>query len=254
VVPSVGGAWALVGAERPLVGSRALGSVLVLTAKGEEIHMWKWIVTLPGLALAACAPSYTYHPAEHATGTINGRVAAYYQIPPAAPQGDVRLASFGLGAVGPANGSAESAPALHLRMVVSNNGPEPWTVDTREQKLDIEGSGLTAPALSTTREGNAGLSLVTVAPGSKSVIDLFFPLPPNQKSAASIPAFDAIWSVHAGEQDVVERTPFDRLRVEPDYYPGYYGYWEGPYWYDPWYPWGFRGAVIVRGPRWRHRG
>src|SRR6266849_1496764 len=53
----------------------------------------------------------------------------------------------------PAKGSSESTPALHLRMVVSNNGTEPWTVDTREQKLDIEGSGPTAPAFSTTSEG-----------------------------------------------------------------------------------------------------
>ena len=224
--------------------------------------MWKWIVTLPALMLAACAPSYTYQPAEHATGTIGVHVAADYQIPSAAPQGDVRLASFGLGELAPAKGSADSAQALHLRMVVSNNSTEPWTVDTREQKLDIKGSGTSAPAFSTTREGNVDLPVVTVAPGSKRVIDLFFPLPPDQQSAGSIPEFDAIWNVHAGAQDVVERTPFDRLQVEPAYDPalvpeyGYYGGWGAPFWYDPMYsaefgrPW-YGGAVMARGPSWR---
>jgi hypothetical protein len=103
---------------------------------------------------------------------------------------------------------------------------------------------------------------VTVAPGSKRVVDLFFPLPPNQQSAGSIPEFDAIWNVHAGAQDVVERTPFDRLQVEPAYGPavapeyGFYSDWRGPFWYDSSYaegfprPW-FGGAVIMRAPTWR---
>ena len=108
--------------------------------------MWKWTAILPALVLAGCAHEYTYQPTEHATGSIGGHVAADYQIPPAAPQGDVRLASFGLGELAPVKGSSESAPALHLRMVVSNNGAEPWSVDTRQQKLDIEGSGPIAPA------------------------------------------------------------------------------------------------------------
>jgi hypothetical protein len=225
--------------------------------------MSKWVATLSALTLAACAHEYTYQPAEHATGKIGGHVAADYQIPTAAPQGDVRLASFGLGELAPAKGSNDSASALHLRMVVSNNGAQPWTVDTREQKLDIKGSHPTPPAFSTTSEGNADLPVVTVAPGSKRVIDLFFPLPPNQQSAGSIPEFDAIWNVHAGTQDVVERTPFDRLQIEPAYGPavapeyGFYGDWNGPFWYDPMYPGAFSrpwggGAVMTRAPSWRH--
>jgi hypothetical protein len=227
--------------------------------------MPKWIATLPAAFLvAACAHDYTYQPAEHATGNIGGHVAADYQIPPAAPQGDVRLASFGLSQLGPAAGSGDGKPALHLRMVVSNNDAQPWTVDTREQKLDIANGGSTGPAFATTREGNEGLPLITIAAGSKRVIDLFFPLPPDQQSADAIPDFDAIWNVHAGAQDVVERTPFDRLRIEPAYGPtvapeyGYYGEWGGPFWYDPTYPWGYPrpwigGAVMMRSPTWRHR-
>ena len=226
--------------------------------------MWKWIATFPAVfLLAACAHDYAYQPAEHATGNIGGHVAADYQIPPAAPQGDVRLASFGLAELAPASGSGDGKSALHLRMVVSNNGAQPWTVDTREQKLDLQSAGSIPPAFSSTPEGNAGLPLVTVGPGSKRVIDLFFPLPPDHESLDSIPEFDAIWNVHAGTQDIVERTPFDRLQIEPGYGPaiapeyGFYGDWRGPFWYDPLYPWGFPrpwfgGAVIRRSPTWRH--
>ena len=212
--------------------------------------MWKWTAILPALvALAGCAHEYTYQPTEHATGSIGGHVAADYEIPPAAPQGDVRLASFGLGELAPAKGSDDSKPALHLRMVVSDNSSQPWTVDTREQKLDIQGSGLIVPAFSTTSEGNGGLPLVTVAPGSKRVIDLFFPLPPNQQSAGSIPEFDAIWNVHAGTLDVVERTPFDRLQIEPAYGPAVapeYGFYVDAF-PQPW----FGGALMMRAPTWR---
>jgi len=227
--------------------------------------MTKWIAIAPAVFLVtACAHDYAYQPAEHATGSIGGHVAADYQIPPAAPQGDVRLASFGLAELRPANGSGDGRPALHLRMVVSNNDAQPWTVDTREQKLDVQSTGSIPPAFSTTHEGNAGLPVVTVGPGSKRIIDLFFPLPPDQQSASAIPEFDAIWNVHAGSQDVVERTPFDRLQIEPAYGPtiapeyGYYGDWAGPFWYDPAYPWSFPrpwfgGAVMFRSPTWRHR-
>jgi hypothetical protein len=225
--------------------------------------MSKWLATLPAaVLLAGCAHDYAYQPAEHATGNIGGHVAADYQIPAAAPQGDVRLASFGLSELAPASGSGDARPALHLRMVVSNNGSQPWTVDTREQKLDIANAGSIAPAFATTREGNTGLPLITVDAGSKRIIDLFFPLPPNQQSADSIPEFDAIWNVHAGPQDVVERTPFDRLRIEPAYGPGiapeygYYGDWGGPFWGDPMYPWSrpwVGGAMMMRSPSWHRR-
>ena len=89
--------------------------------------MSRLIAVLSVLVLAGCAHQYLYQPAEHATGSIGGHVAAEYQIPPTAPQGDVRLASFGLGQLAPAKGSSGSTPALHLRMVVSNNSAEPWT-------------------------------------------------------------------------------------------------------------------------------
>jgi hypothetical protein len=58
--------------------------------------MTRQIAMLVGsLAMASCSPDYVYRPAENATATITGRVAADYQVPPNTPRGDVRLAYFG---------------------------------------------------------------------------------------------------------------------------------------------------------------
>jgi len=151
---------------------RVLADTVLNETHCKEIQMTKWIAIAPAVFLVtACAHDYAYQPAEHATGSIGGHVAADYQIPPAAPQGDVRLASFGLAELRPANGSGDGRPALHLRMVVSNNDAQPWTIDTREQKLDVQSTGSIPPAFSTTHEGNAGLPVVTVGPGYCSIRD-----------------------------------------------------------------------------------
>jgi hypothetical protein len=148
-------------------------------------------------------------------------------------------------------------------MVVANNSAEPWTVDTREQRIALPGQRQTPPAFVHTAEGDVTLPYVTVPAGDKRTIDLFYPLPADLQSAKHIPEFDVVWRVHTDEQTVAERTPFDRLRVEPQYAAGYGpgwgyygGWWGGPYWYDPWYPAGllpraFVGAPVVMGaPTW----
>src|SRR5262245_47152487 len=59
--------------------------------------MSRIVVVALGCALAAgCAYEYVYRPAENATATVRGQVAARYQIPTNNPQGDVRVASFGV--------------------------------------------------------------------------------------------------------------------------------------------------------------
>lgn len=210
---------------------------------------------LLALALAACGPSYVYQPAAHATAQIRGRVAADYPIPAAHPQGDVRLASFGLAKISPTGAPAESERAVHLRMVVANNSAQPWTIDTREQRIELPARGQMPPAFVHTAEGESTLPYVTVPAGGKRTIDLFYPLPPNLQSAKHIPEFDVVWRVHTADQTVAERTPFDRLRVVPQYAAGYGpgwgyygGWWGGPFWYDPWYPAGMLPPAYIGAP------
>jgi hypothetical protein len=211
------------------------------------------------LATASCAPSYAYRPAANATATIKGRLAADYPIPLAAPQGDVRLASFGMSEISPTGAGNRNENAIHLRMIVADNGQTPWTLDTRQQEIALPDGQQLAPAYVATHEGQAGLPSVTVPAGGKRIIDLFYPLPPNMQSASKVPEFDVVWRVDTPQQNVIERTPFDRLQIEPAAFDGYgseWGAWGdgwgGPFWYDPMYS-GYRGEVRIGAPHWEGR-
>jgi hypothetical protein len=187
------------------------------------------------LVAAGCYSDYIYRPAEHATAEIHGRTAAQYEIPPQAPQGDVRLASFGIAKV-ERQDTGEKQRMVHLRMIVANNSGQPWIVDTRELRIDLPNVGQETAAITRVRDGQE--PVVQVPPGASRQIDLFYALPQGMEKASKLPQFDAVWAVRTPAQTVVERTPFDRLQVIPTYAYGYgpgwgwYG-WGGP-WHDPW--------------------
>ncbi len=197
------------------------------------------------LLLAGCVDqAYVYTPAEQATATMNGRLAARYEIPPGAPRGDVRIASFGVVDIEqPRRPDADEIAALHVRFAVSNDaGAGPWTVDTRRIQADLRGVGdAGVPMVASDADG---LPTVTIEPGQQRVIDLFYPLPRNVEGEDDMPAFDLLWRVRTDTGLVTQRTPFERIDVErqtPTYSAtGWYGsFW----WYHPWY---YPPGVIVR--------
>jgi hypothetical protein len=184
---------------------------------------------------SGCSTPYAYVPTTNAIATVGNHVAADYAVPPEAPKGDVRIASYGITSVTP-HGDGAKARALHLRLVLANNGATTWTLDTRAQRLDLGGAALLAPAFASANAG-APPPVVTVPPNGKRVIDLFFLLPPGLDHSPKLPEFDALWRVDTGNRVVADRTPFERLIVTPVYDPAWdYGpnyYWGGPYWMDP---------------------
>ena len=190
-------------------------------------------------ATAGCASRYAYVPTTNAVATVQGRVAADYPIPPDAPRGDLRIASYGITDVTPRNKPGQSFRALHLRILLANNGTSQWTFDTREQRIDLHDRGFLTPAFASANSGSTPPVVTVPAQGSR-VVDLFFFLPPDLQHAEEIPEFDALWKVDANPQIVAQRTPFERLLVEPvydawSYYgPGYY--WGGPSWINPDFP------------------
>jgi hypothetical protein len=203
--------------------------------------MTRWLALAVALGASGCAPQYTYVPTTNATATVHGRVAADYPIPPNGAQGDVKIASFGLTDVAARNAPRERLRAIHLRVVLADNGPTAWTFDTREQRLDLNGVGPLVPGFASANAGTPP-PVVTVEPNSKRVVDLFFVLPPALQAADEIPDFDAAWRVATGAGPIAEKTPFARLTVEPDlanyddwdYGPNYY--WGEPYWVNPAFP------------------
>lgn len=204
------------------------------------------------LLVAACAETYVYRPTENVSATVEGRAAARYDVPPEQPRGEVRVASFGVATF--ENGDGE-VRVLHVRMVVENNSGAPWTVDTRQQIASIPGAGDSRPAWAST-SGAGRLPVIQVPAGGKRTLDLFYPLPEDMQKESRIPEFDFVWRVQTDTRLIAERTPFDRLRVEPLYASGYYGWggfygpgWGPSWWYDPYWPsWSFYRRPIIIGP------
>lgn len=203
--------------------------------------MWRSariVVATAAIAAVACeSRSYVYRPAISSGAIIAGKPAAHQRIPPEAPRGDLRVATFGFADLRPVEREGENVRALHVRMVVSNDSDAPWSVDTREQRVELPGNGESRPAYA--RSDDAAPPVIEIPPGTQRSIDLFFPLPRSMQEASELPAFDTIWTVHTGTQAITQRTPFERIEVTPvyettPYRPGWSG-WGPPYYYDPFY-------------------
>jgi hypothetical protein len=197
----------------------------------------------------ACVPEYEYVPKTNATADVRGETSSDYPIPPGNPRGDVQIASFGIAGLMPASARDEDADdvaeirAIHLRFVVANQAEtaESWTLDTGAQRLHIVGRGDSAPAFASVDVGPQPPS-VTIPPSARRTVDVFFPLGLDQQDESDLPEFDVTWTVRTEEGLVTERTPFERVAVEPP--PIYYDY-GAPRLYDPSYPQvgGFYGSL-----------
>jgi len=205
---------------------------------------------LAALAASGCVSHhYVYEPEQAATALVAGHSASYYQIPPQAPHGDVRVATLGIVKLKPPSGEGAEIRAMHVRMVVDNNDDiGPWQVDTRQQDAILGGHGKSRPAFASSNLG--GPPVVSVAPGQSATIDLYYPLPEDMQKASQIPQLAVFWHVQTPEGAVAERTSFERVRVEPPPPPGTIA-WElgwgwAPGWYDPYWPdYTFWGAPVL---------
>ncbi len=219
------------------------------------------LVALAALAsaLVACDPiTYEYVPVTYPTsGTIaevlpksgGDQSAADFMIPAGSPRGDLRVASYGLVDLGPQNKTDERASAIHVRMTLTNDSDVQWTLDVREQRIELGAHGTSVAAFASADPGSEP-PLVTVEPKKRRIVDLFFPLPTILQKQEDLPAFETLWRVHTGETVADGRASFDKIAVQPpavaasyDYGPDYY--WGPPYWYNPYYiSYGFDGAFV----------
>ncbi len=189
------------------------------------------------LALASgCAheAACTYLPTGPATA---GGAAASYGVPPAAPQGEVYVTSFGFTDFDV--GGGQSARLVHARLAVSNGGPTPLTVDGREQGLEAPGVAREAASFLNTDAGTGPVYVVEA--GRTNVFDLYFAVPPALADPRALGGFALDWRVDVAGVAVAERTDFQRFAdVGPSYaaYPPYVtvglgfggGWWYGPRW------------------------
>ena len=200
-------------------------------------------------ALGACSPGYAFVPAQGASSSLNGRPAVSYAIVPQSPRGELRVATIGIEPLTPNNAPDQQLAALHVRMVVSNTtGAQAWTFDTREQELTMSDRGKSTPAFATANAGDGSAPpVLTIAPRSSRVVDLFFPLPSDAQDIDAIGSFETTARIHCDAGVAAVSTPFTRAELDDTYAEDGavdYAYWDNPFWYNPTYA-GFRGVVIA---------
>jgi hypothetical protein len=185
---------------------------------------------------AGCAHEYAYWPA--APGAPNSP-AVRYPIPPEAPRGEVYVTSFGFTQMDVADD--RTAEPMHARLVTVNNGPEPWTLDGREQQLLIApGQPMLSPAFANSDAG-AG-PLYEVPPGQRRVFDFYYDVPAPLNDPRYLGSFELVWRISVGGRVIAERTPFQRFESPSAVYDPYPNYvfvglgWGGMWWHGPHYP------------------
>lgn len=197
------------------------------------------------LAVGCAARPQTVYAPERADAWLDGYPAQRVAVPPERPDGDVRVASFGITTMR-LDGRVD-VDVLHVRMILDNQGDErPWRVDVREQLVHIPGEGRSRPMLVNT---DGDLPIIEVPRRQRRVIDLYYPLPGTVRRQADLPRFDLLWEVSTPGRRVAQRTSFDRMRTEPEVQRDVYlvSGWGPHWWYHP-YPYGFvhRPVVIIR--------
>lgn len=203
------------------------------------------------LCLAAAAVGcsagykYIYEPEQNDAATVAGRPAALYMIPPAAPQGSLRIATIGIATFKLRRDSDSHFHAAHVRYIVANNGQVPWSVDTRAQIASVSGAGTSRPAYVNTNGKSP--PIVQVPPHSKVTLDFFYPLPSNMQDASEVPQLDIAWRIATPLGELADRTSFARVRLEPAYPPFDYG-WGFYDYYDPLWPNYAFGPSMYLGP------
>jgi hypothetical protein len=168
-----------------------------------------------GAVLGACAPGrpYIYQPSSVSLADVQGQPAAVYAVPPERPEGEVRLYSQGLVEIEPTPGAPKTL-ALHARFIVANNGDAtPFMLDTREVTVEIPGEGSAAALYANSDVG--AMPTVAVARGERRVVDFYFPVPGPVTGADRLGQFDLRWQIQTSTRLVAERTPFQRLELQP---------------------------------------
>jgi hypothetical protein len=165
----------------------------------------RMIVCMACFVVAACGGTqYVYAP-QRPHIARDGEISTRVPVP---PNGEVRIASQGVRRISSSEGA--QVDALLVRMTVTNAGERPWSIDTRAQLMQLP-TGFRARPLLVRSAGAVG-PVLDVGCGDRRIVDLYSVLPPA--GLASLPSFDLLWQIHAGDRVVSRRTELQRVRVE----------------------------------------
>ena len=200
------------------------------------MHRQAYVLAAAGI-FACAGQNYVYTP-QNPNVVSSGMAAARTPIPQERPLGAVEVSSYGVTHL---NTGEANIPALHVRMIVTNDGDDtPWRLDSSQQLVEIPGEGRSAPMY--VNADVRTLPNVTIARRDRRVLDLYYAMPTTIERDADLPRFDMLWQVETGLRSVASRTAFDRVEPVGTYAQAYGTTWPlwagyGPlWWYDPLYP------------------
>src|SRR5881394_1819584 len=107
--------------------------ILTLTPMIPMPRLTSPVFALAPPLLASCGHEHAYVTA----GPGAAGAAARYPFPVVQPRGEIFTTSFGL--VEAELEAQQPARLLHARIVVVNRGPDTWTIDAREQLVELGG-------------------------------------------------------------------------------------------------------------------
>jgi len=162
------------------------------------------IVSLACLLVAACGGTQDVYAPRQPHLARDGGI---YPRTPVPPNGEVRIASQGVRRISSSEGA--QVDALLVRMTVTNDGERPWSIDTRVQFMQLP-TGFRARPLLVRSPGAVG-PVLDVGCRDRRVVDLYYVLPPA--GLASLPSFDLLWQIRAGDRVISRRTELQRVRV-----------------------------------------
>jgi hypothetical protein len=174
---------------------------------------WIPIAVVLAVAVACSAERYAYAPVRTTSAELAGELAAIYALPPEAPRGEARVATFGITTLSPMGIEDSSLRAVHLAIAVSNRSDDTWKIEPAEARLLI-GDRSEAEALYSTTERIVRPQRVDVPAHSSRWIDLFFPLALEARQASELPSYEMLWAIDVGTRKVTLRTTFARFLVE----------------------------------------
>ena len=134
-----------------------------------------------------------------------------YSLPNSAqPEGKIEVFSKGVESIRTHRSESEML-TLHLQMIVTNSNlaaksGRTWMLDARSQVLKWTGDLQLRPAL--VQAEAVALPLIEVRAGETETIDLFYAIPKQLQTRASLPAFEVEWQIQTARRLVIRTTKF----------------------------------------------
>jgi hypothetical protein len=158
-------------------------------------------------------------------------VAVEYQVPAAAPTGDVQVLSFGAADLA-VDSTIGNERFVHLRLAaVNREDPFDWVVDARDQVVTLSDGTQVAARYAMAGESDDD-PLLTLRSGERGFLDLFFPSGSTDPEAVTLR-----WMVRRGDEVLTGVTVFEALLAPSSDY--------GHYW-----PSQYLGGSLLFGPLW----